>query len=212
MGAWLRFFRVKNLLTVPGDVLVGVAATFAVAPGCSAAALVRPSLFAAAGGVLLYMFGLADNDVVGAPTDPKTRPLVSGEISMTAARLARGTCLVAALGAGVLAGLPAWWRLGAMLLVLAIVLYNRTKSCWLMGLCRGLNVLCGAWALGAAAGPMALGAAAVWTAYVAGVTKYSEREVFDPTNERKVALLVFGLLGLQLAALVLFALMRSLSA
>ena len=40
-------------------------------------------------------------------------------------------------------------------------------------------------------------AASVWLAYVAGVTKFSERETVDPTNRKKVAALVYGLLGLQ---------------
>ena len=40
-------------------------------------------------------------------------------------------------------------------------------------------------------------AASVWLAYIAGVTKFSERETVDPTNGKKVAALVYGLLGLQ---------------
>ena len=67
-----------------------------------------------------------------------------------------------------------------------------------MGAARGLNVLLGgfAWL-----------PAAVWFAYIAGVTKYSEREAVDPTNERKVACLVFGLMVLQLLGLVLCAIL-----
>jgi len=57
-----------------------------------------------------------------------------------------------------------------------------------MGAARGLNVLLG--------GPAWI-AAAVWLVYIAGVTKFSERETVDPANGKKVAALVYGLLGLQ---------------
>lgn len=209
-SVWFRFFRVRNLITVPGDALVGAVAVFAFAREC-----VTGNWLAVVGaciaGVLLYMFGLADNDIVGAKTDPKTRPLANGELSMSAAKAARAICLVAAIAVGYAAGLPWLWRVSAMLLALSIIIYNRTKWCILMGLCRGFDVLCGAAAVyisacnGANNGLVAaVIAAVVWTAYIAGVTKYSEREVFDPTNDHKVALLVYGLMGLQAVALITF--------
>lgn len=186
LNAWLRLFRVQNLVTVPGDVLVGAAAcgglTFARAGDLALVCLAS---------VLMYLYGLVDNDLVGAGTDPKTRPLAAGEISLNAARLARTVCLC-------LAVLALYFGHGSFLLLVALTvaiqLYNRTKNPLLMGAARGLNVLLGspAWL-----------AAAVWFVYIAGVTKFSERETVDPTNDRKVALLVYGLLALQLAALVI---------
>ena len=182
---WLRLFRVQNLVTVPGDVLVGAAA-------CGALTTARAPQLAllCAASVLMYMYGLVDNDIVGAPTDPKTRPLAAGEISMGAARAARTVCLC-------LAVLALYFGRGQFLvlvaLTVAIQLYNRTKNPLLMGAARGLNVLVGG---------LAWIPAAIWLVYVAGVTKFSEREAFDPTNDRKVALLVYGLLVLQILGLV----------
>jgi len=84
MSAWLRLFRVQNLVTVPGDVLVGAAAC----GGLVAANASRLALLCAAS-VCMYLYGLVDNDLVGAKTDPKSRPLAAGEISLGAARTAR---------------------------------------------------------------------------------------------------------------------------
>ena len=185
---WLRLFRVQNLVTVPGDVLVGAAA-------CGALTTARAPQLAllCVASVLMYMYGLVDNDIVGAPTDPKTRPLAAGEISMGAARAARTVCLclaVLALYFGREFGRGQFLVLVA--LTVAIQLYNRTKNPLLMGAARGLNVLVGG---------LAWIPAAIWLVYVAGVTKFSEREAFDPTNDRKVALLVYGLLVLQILGL-----------
>ena len=174
MRRYLRFFRAANLVTAPGDALVG-----------AAAALALTSL-------LMYMFGLADNDIVGAPTDPKTRPVAAGEISLRAAKLARGACLTLAAVAFALAGgcFPLLVALTAL-----IIVYNRTKNPLLMGLARGANVLLG--------GPAWL-PAAIWTVYIAAVTKYSERETIDPKNDRRVQWLVRGLLVLQAAFLIYY--------
>ena len=189
---WLRLFRVQNLVTVPGDVLVGAAA-------CGALTTARAPQLAllCAASVLMYMYGLVDNDIVGAPTDPKTRPLAAGEISMGAARAARTVCLC-------LAVLALYFGRGQFLvlvaLTVAIQLYNRTKNPLLMGAARGLNVLIGG---------LAWIPAAIWLVYVAGVTKFSEREAFDPTNDRKVALLVYGLLVLQILGIAVCGLLKN---
>ena len=186
MNAWLRLFRVQNLVTVPGDVLVGAAVcgglTFAHAGDLALVCLAS---------VMMYLYGLVDNDLVGAGTDPKTRPLAAGEISLRAARTARTVCLCLAVLALYLGRGP---FLVLVALTVAIQVYNRTKNPLLMGAARGLNVLLGG---------LAWVPAAVWFVYIAGVTKYSERETVDPTNGRKVALLVYGLLALQLSALVI---------
>ena len=79
--AWLRLFRVVNLPTVPGDVFVGAALmsffSWRAMSGLAAAACAS---------VFLYMFGLADNDIVGAKGD-SGRPIPDGEITLGAARL-----------------------------------------------------------------------------------------------------------------------------
>ena len=114
MKAWLRFFRVVNLPTVPGDIWVGaVAVWFGAGIICDYGA---PLFNATIAGVLLYMFGLADNDIVGAKAD-KGRPIPEGQIPMWAAQVARGICLLGAIVVArvpdVFAGvpLPEGWRM-----------------------------------------------------------------------------------------------------
>ena len=208
--AWLRLFRVVNLPTVPGDVLVGAALWPCFAGlGLSVsrtAVLVGASVF-------LYLFGLVDNDIVGAKTD-KGRPIPDGEISLGAARLARFLCLAVLIGVALGFGLPGlWWPMAFSLLV-AVVLYNRTKWSFLMGVCRALNLGCGVVAAntvysGDAA--LLLGPAAavcvIWFAYIWAVTWYSTGEENDPEKKRRVGALVGGIVYLQLTALLVLTLM-----
>ena len=217
MKAWLKFFRVVNLPTVPGDVWVGaVAAWFGVNIICDYG---TPLFNATIAGILLYMFGLADNDIVGAKTD-KGRPIPDGQISLSAARIARAVCLIGVIAVGLapdpvaLKALPWMWWPAALTLLCSIVVYNRTKSWMLMGLCRGLNVLCGgavAFCVSLAsdedvASPLAwLGlCVALWTVYIAAVTKYSEGEEMDPAKKRRVGFLVGAIVYLQIIALLAF--------
>jgi len=186
---WLKFFRIVNLPTVPGDVLVG-----------ASVAGVSCSLSAVVSSCALYLYGLADNDIVGAKTDDAFRPIPAGEISLRAARLARALCLLCAIGAGLMGNLPfVWWLFSSALLVLE-VLYNRTKKAYLMGLCRGVNVLCGT--MGLFSWVVAL-VALVWMVYIGAVTKYSEGEEKDPTKKACVGFLIGALVYLQLLVLVL---------
>ena len=234
MLPWLRLFRVVNLPTVPGDVLVGVAATLCWG-GCGVAseyALERIAL-AAVSSVFLYLFGLADNDIVGAATDTG-RPIADGEVSLRAAKIARGLCLVLGVAALVSAAFFVSWTEGrayavmfaicqifvALALVVAILAYNRTKRPLLMGLCRGINVVLGAaavfplllWPRLVARAPIQSCAiavvAAVWAVYIAAVTKYSEGEESDPERRRRVGRLIGGIVYLQLVVLIVLALVN----
>ena len=194
---WLRFFRVPNLPTAPGDALVGAA--FMMPAGDAT----LPQALAAGVGVLfLYMYGLADNDLVGSSTDAVNapdRPIPRGEISRTAAMTALFVCLLAAcLLPNVIvmsirpgAQMPLAWSMSTVALVSCIYAYNRLKGTWLMGACRGLSVICGglaawvpdlhpytrrllpvSWYLLASLVVVAAG----WAAYVASGTKLSEGE------------------------------------
>ena len=217
MKAWLRFFRVVNLPTVPGDIWVGaVAVWFGAGIICDYG---TPLFNATIAGVLLYMFGLADNDIVGAKTDTG-RPIPDGQISLGAARIARAVCLLAAIAVGLAPdpvaqrSLPWMWWPAAFALVCSIVVYNRTKNWVMMGLCRGLNVICGGMAVFCAlrasdedvASPLLwLGVCAVvWTVYIAAVTKYSEGEEMDAAKKRRVGFLVGAIVYLQIIALLIF--------
>jgi len=204
LRAWFRFFRLVNLPTVPGDVLVGAAM---VAVGGSCASLksgweaASPLVAACLAAAFLYLFGLADNDIVGAPTD-SGRPVAEGLISLRAARVARGLCLFAALVLASLANLPSLWWITAFFLTASIVVYNRTKWPAAMGLCRGLNVACGS-AVASVAFPLGVSVSmAVWTLYIAAVTKYSEGEETDPGKKRCVGALIGAIVYLQLFALL----------
>ena len=207
--AWLKLFRVVNLPTVPGDVLVGAALWPCFAGlGLSAsrtAALVGASVF-------LYLFGLVDNDIVGAKTD-KGRPIPNGEISLGVACLARFLCLAAAIGVALGFRLPGlWWPMAFSLLV-SVVLYNRTKWSFLMGVCRALNLGCGVVAANTVYSmdaalllePAAV-ACVIWLAYIWAVTWYSKGEENDPEKKRRVGALVGGIVYLQLTALLVLSL------
>ena len=194
---WLRLFRVPNLPTAPGDALVGAAFMM------PAGGATLPQAFAAGVGVLLlYMYGLADNDLADAAADAENapdRPIPRGEISPRAVMVAMLVCLIAA------SLLPNWivwyfrpgerlplsWNMAMALLVCCIYAYNRKKQTWLMGACRGLSVICGgmaawvpdrhpytqhvlpvSWYLLASLVVLAMG----WSAYIESVTKLSEGE------------------------------------
>ena len=206
--AWLKLFRVVNLPTVPGDILVG-AALWPCFAGCAWS--IRQSAFAAAAGVMLYMFGLADNDIAGAKND-RGRPIPDGDISIGAARIARGFCLFAAIAAAAIGNMPRFWWPAAFTLALCVVVYNRTKWSVLMGACRALNVVCGVAGANAVFGmdvallaePVAV-AAGIWFIYIWAVTAYSKGEENDPAKRRRVGALVGGVVYLQLAALLVLA-------
>ena len=214
---WLRLFRVVNLPTVPGDVFVG-AAVGLVSIGTSA--WHWPSLahvwWAALASVFLYMFGLVHNDIVGAKKD-RDRPIPNGEISLDSALAASVVCLACGFGVawfGGLIGEPFWssatwsdasWLRNAVWLVIAIMLYNRFKRAWMMGACRGLNVVLGAAAVGCV-NLRALMVAVLWWLYITLVTLYSEGEDKDPAKKRRVGMLVGGIVYLQLVALVVLSL------
>jgi hypothetical protein len=98
IAPWLLFFRLPNLPTAPGDALAGAAFLAAAFPEMFHDCAPR-ALAAAAAAQGLYLFGLADNDVAGAPDDARRaphRPIPSGAISMRAARIARAVCLALA--------------------------------------------------------------------------------------------------------------------
>ena len=203
--AWLKLFRVVNLPTVPGDVLVGAASVLCWGADAAISSRYAQVIVAASlASVFLYMFGLVDNDIVGAKGD-RGRPIPDGEISIGAARIARGLCLFAALSVGAAANLQSDWWIASFLLAMSVVVYNRTKLSLFMGLCRGLNVLSGAVVVGMCGielAALALVAPLVWTLYITAVTWYSNGEENDPDKKRRVGLLVGGIVYLQLAALI----------
>lgn len=203
---WLKFFRIVNLPTVPGDVLVGVAAVIAAGGRLLESFGPRPLAAAVGASCALYLFGMADNDLVGANTD-RNRPIPDGEISRSAAVFARGLCILAAIGFGLWGGLPSAWWTDAFVLACLVVCYNRTKISVFMGLCRGMNVLLGA-SVCCVPGvhlPTILavaGAVTLWTVYIGLLTRYSSGEESDPAKKRFVGFLIGALVYLQLLVLL----------
>ena len=156
-----------------------------------ALALAAAVVFAAgASALLLYMFGLADNDIVGAEADKTQaprRPIPTGEISLSQARIARLACFALAVGTGLAGRMPPLWWIAATALAAIIMAYNRFKDrcsafgLVAMGLCRGASLLTGAAALHPVApdalrSPPALLAALGWTAHIAAVTRLAADE------------------------------------
>ncbi|HHH75745.1 MAG TPA: prenyltransferase, partial [Phycisphaerae bacterium] len=146
-ASWCRLLRLPNLLTVPGDPIVG----FALAAG----ALGYDSAICAVVSLCLYCAGLIINDIVDRKEDGidrPGRPIPSGEISITAAAVV-ATILV-------LSGISLAWMIStytaiiAGLIAITVIIYNLVgKKLPIlgplnMGLCRALSVYMGCAAVG----------------------------------------------------------------
>lgn len=222
--AYLELFRLPNVFTAVSNVLMG--ALF-VGP-----ALIWPvvALLVAASGCL-YLAGIVLNDVFDLAVDAQERPqrpLPSGRVSLSTARLLGVELLVV----GVACGWGASYFTGrvgsgavASLLAAAVVLYDAAAKQTplgplVMGACRTLNVLLGMTAASvssAAALPQAapwhmiLPQAAPWPAahllvalgvgvYIVGVTWFARAEATVSRRGALIAALVVMLTGLGLTA------------
>lgn len=160
----LKLFRLPNLPTAPGDALAGAAfvVCFALQSGATTLAsfndisVVFAIIASAISALFFYMYGLADNDIVGVKEDianNSPRPIPQGELTLGQAKLARAICLVLAIIAGGVGRLPWQWWLGAAGIVVCVWFYNRFKNkCKLigllaMGLCRSMSLFAGALAI-----------------------------------------------------------------
>jgi len=165
-AAWLQLVRLPNLLTVPGDPIAGfLLATAAGFPGSDSRfaffeGIPGGALWARAGvaavvALLLYMCGLVDNDLADLDEDRVERPhrpLPSGRISFSAARMAAGLLGAAGVCFATISGRAGLAAAGSLLA--AVLLYNhavkriRIAGPLLMGSCRALSLLVGAAAAG----------------------------------------------------------------
>ena len=156
LGAWLQLLRLPNLLTVPGDPIVGFFSCESIRYFSSAekgfvdvghVSMLIPCVAAA---VLLYCAGLILNDLFDLKEDRRDRPerpLPSGRIGTTTAAV---TAIVLTIGGVAAAAFNGPLCAGiAAALALAVVTYNAgVKRIPIagplnMGLCRGLSVLLG---------------------------------------------------------------------
>lgn len=180
---WLKFLRLPNVLTVPGDVLAGAALAgipFSQTPGPVAAVC------------LAYLFGMTFNDLADLEEDRlhrPERPLPSGQIPLPQAK---GLCLLLAGAALALLPTP-----GIVLLLACVTAYTLLKKHsplaggLLMASCRGLSLLIGAGFLRGLSplflkglSPQILIAALMWFGFIFLVTRLAEREHLPESHTR----------------------------
>ena len=166
--------RLPAVLSVPGDVLVGAAASGQMRDVRRTAGLIGASS-------CLYLAGMALNDYADREVDAVERPgrpIPSGRVTpgfalglAGALTLAAGVLSVAADGPRALAVTA---PLAAAVWGYDLALKSQPIASASMSACRGLDVMMGAGAHGAAS---AVPAAAVVAAHIAVVTEVSRREV-----------------------------------
>jgi len=143
---WLSLLRLPNILTVPGDAIVGF---ILVMPFHQGGLLQLISAIIA--GLCFYAAGLVMNDLVDVEKDRVERPgrpLASGAISLRAAKIATAALLAAALVmVGISGVLPliAGMALGSLIFIYNLYARrNRFFGSLTMGLCRAGSVALGA--------------------------------------------------------------------
>jgi 4-hydroxybenzoate polyprenyltransferase len=173
-GAVAELIRLPAVLTVPGDVLLGAAASGQ-----------RRSLHRTAGLVgassCLYLAGMALNDYADRAIDAVERPgrpIPSGRVTPTFALSLAGALTVAggllAVGADGRHALKVFAPLAAAVWAYDLGLKSTSAGMPAMSACRGLDVAAGA---GVDRAASALPAAVVVAAHTAVVTTVSRREV-----------------------------------
>ena len=220
---WLQLFRIPNLPTAVGDAVAGGAmVAFLVFDKGVPGFVVAAALAAGAAELLLYLGGLADNDLVDEEADRaagSSRPLATGALSRRAVRISRAACFAAAAAVGLAFRLGAGWWVCAAGVAAAILAYDRLKErlprlgFLLMGLCRGLAVASGAAAVAGVVPPEAVGVhdsvsdldasltflvapmVLGWTLYTAAITKLGacEERAAGPMGQRRYAPALFAL-------------------
>lgn len=175
---YLQLVRLPNLFTAGADGLAG----WLLAGG--ALGELRGWLPAVGAGVAIYAGGVVLNDVFDLEVDRSerpNRPLPSGRVGLGFARGLGSIALVAGLGSAAATGsVPAVGLAAAVVAcVLGYDLGLKTTPLgpWVMGSCRGLNLLLGAAAAGGAG--VVWPAAALYALFVAGITWVSRSEVGD---------------------------------
>lgn len=202
MLPYLKLLRLPNVFTAIADVAMG----FALARHVTAPQPVGLLLLLVGCSACLYLAGMVLNDVWDVDIDRKERPqrpIPSGQVSLGTATALGFGLLILGVAFGWLASflfrdqLHEWWKCGAVatLLAAAVVSYDRWVKHTIagpvnMGLCRFLNILLGASAIGAvqtingaAVDHLWLGfertavvAAAGLGIYIMGVTIFAKKE------------------------------------
>jgi 4-hydroxybenzoate polyprenyltransferase len=204
LRGYLRLLRPPNLLTVPGDPLVG----FLLTAWAWRWSMVWPILAA----LLLYAAGLVFNDLFDREEDARERPdrpLPSGAVSPRAATIAAAMLSIAALlvawPAGWLTALTAAGLLGCVLAYDGGLKRSRLLGPLAMGSCRAVSVLlgaAGAWHVSGRSMSMSFIAAGVIGLYIAAVTAIARRET-KPGEIGPLRFAPAAVLGAWLAMLII---------
>lgn len=189
LRSYAELTRISNLPTVWTNVLTGAAIG---ALGAEAFPWATWAVVASAVS-LLYLGGMAMNDVMDVGVDRKerpTRPIPSGRVSMVAALTLVVACLLGGAALLVVAGGVALLASG-LTLILAIFLYNwlhqrARTTVILMGLCRGLVYVVAALAVSTTvrASPLVFFVVAL-TVYTILVTIVARAEASDRLDARR---------------------------
>ncbi|MFD8693079.1 SCO3242 family prenyltransferase [Streptomyces sp. NPDC059651] len=190
-GAWAELLRVSALFTVPGDALAGAAAVGR-RPGRSTALAAGASLCLYEAGMALNDWADRDEDAVDRPH----RPIPSGRITPRAALTAAGVLTGAGLVLAARAGRPALTvaaGLAATVWAYDLRLKHTPAGPAAMAAARGLDLLLGATATGAAPAPRAtrtaLTAAALLSTHTYAVTAVSRHETRGGSSTAPLAAL-----------------------
>jgi len=148
---WLQLVRLSNAPTIVSNVLVGFGVGMQGTDGPASWAGAAPTSLAM---LLLYIGGMALNDIMDEPIDRAERPqrpIPSGRIARSSAALFVMACFTISLA--VLAAQSALALAYGFVLMIAIVIYNviharHAAAVILMGLCRGLVYVTAALAAG----------------------------------------------------------------
>ncbi|MFD4762983.1 SCO3242 family prenyltransferase [Streptomyces sp. NPDC058439] len=157
LRAWAELLRVSALFTVPGDALAGAAAR-GLRPDRGTALAVGASLCLYEAGMALNDWADRDEDAIDRPH----RPIPSGRIAPGAALAAAGALTAAGLGLAARAGRPALAvaaGLAATVWAYDLRLKHTPAGPAAMAAARGLDLLLGAAATGAARRPTRSGPA-----------------------------------------------------
>jgi len=186
--AWAELTRISNAPTVITNVLTGASIALITT---TTSDLSRNTALLATGVTLLYLAGMALNDLADRDIDAKerpNRPIPSGRISVPRARAFVLGALTLGLFLSALAIHTGHVFLGA--LIAAILAYDLARPLGMrnpltMGLCRGLTIMLSAVGLGGyETWPLALTITVILTAYTIALTLVARYEADAPTSSQ----------------------------
>jgi 4-hydroxybenzoate polyprenyltransferase len=211
LRAWAQLLRIPNVFTAPADVIAGALLALGGWPaGEQVPQLVQLCLASAC----LYLAGMVLNDVCDVDEDRRDRPqrpIPSGRIGFRTAVKVGVLLLCIGVGLGVTVprpGAPDFAWVIPIVLALAIVLYDRwgkrtVLGPWIMGTCRGLNVMLGV-LVASTWSTSTIWAAITVSLYITGVTYFARSEAKE--SERRTLWIGVWLMGAAFVSLVMLTL------